>query len=163
MEAAPGRSYPSRPLVGVGVVVWRGGEVLLVKRGREPRLGQWALPGGAQELGETLFACAIREVLEETGVTIFPQKVVTALDLIEHDAAGGVEGDPPPVRYHYTLVEIAAEYVSGTPQPGDDAADVAWFRPEQIEALNAWEEVARIVRLSAPPVSIDVCTQETDV
>jgi ADP-ribose pyrophosphatase YjhB (NUDIX family) len=136
----PPRSYPDRPLVGVGVVVWRDGRVLLVKRARPPCAGQWALPGGAQELGETLFDAARREVLEETALTVEPVSILTAIDLIEFD------GDR--VRYHYTLVEIAARYVSGEIAAGDDAGAADWFDPDEIAALDAWDQVERMVRLS---------------
>src|SRR3712207_2589394 len=82
------REYPDRPWVGVGVIVWRGDQVLLVRRGRPPRAGQWGLPGGAQEVGETLFEAAAREVLEETGLTVRPYAVVTAVDAVNRDDDG---------------------------------------------------------------------------
>ena len=97
-----GREYPDRPWVGVGVVVWQGERVLLIRRGRAPRLGQWGLPGGAQSVGETLFEVAVREVLEETGLEVVPHAVVTALDSISRDEDGGAQ-------FHYTLVEVVAE------------------------------------------------------
>ena len=140
MAMTQSRRYPSAPVCGVGVVVWRDGGVLLVRRGRPPRAGQWALPGGAQELGETLFEAATREVREETGVRIEPTGIITAIDLIERDETG--------VVYHYTLVEIAARYVSGEINAGDDAADAGWFTPEAIEGLDTWEQVGRVVALS---------------
>ncbi len=134
------REYPARPITGIGVVIWRGDRVLLVRRGHEPRKGQWALPGGAQKLGETLFQAAIREVLEETGISIDPLRVITAIDLIEP----GEEGP----RYHYTLVEIAARYLAGEAIAGSDAEAAGWYLPEEIPALNAWEKVAEVVALS---------------
>ncbi len=108
---------------------------------KRPAPGQWALPGGAQELGETLFQAAAREVLEETGVTVAPVRVLTAIDLLEH------EGDR--VSFHYTLVEIEAEYIAGEARARDDAAGAGWFRPDQISGLQAWEQVEAMVRLSA--------------
>ena len=136
------REYPSRPVCGVGVVVWNGNRVLLVQRGKPPRAGQWALPGGAQELGETLFEAARREVWEETAVDIEPQQVITAIDLIERDPAG--------IRFHYTLVEVVARYVGGQAVAADDAAKAAWFDPGEIASLDAWDQVARVVAMSRP-------------
>ncbi len=115
--------------------------MLLIKRARAPRAGQWALPGGLLELGETLFEAASREVREETSLTVWPYRIITALDLIERDDAGKP-------RYHYTLVEIAAEYRSGELLAGDDATEAGWFEPDEIARLDAWEQVEKMVRLS---------------
>ena len=76
------RQYPGRPVVGVGVVVWRGASFLLVRRGREPNKGQWSIPGGAQQLGETVYAAGEREVLEETGLRVDIRGLV---DMAEND------------------------------------------------------------------------------
>jgi ADP-ribose pyrophosphatase YjhB (NUDIX family) len=135
------REYPERPVVGVGVVVCRDGRVLLIRRGRPPRLGQWSLPGGGQMLGETVEQAARREVLEETGLGLRRLELLTVVDLIEPDAAGAV-------RYHYTLVDFVAEAMPGEPRPGDDAAAVAWHEPDGLAALGLWSETLRIVRLA---------------
>ena len=140
--SADPRLYPDRPWVGVGVVVWRGDQILLARRGRAPRLGQWGLPGGAQETGETLFEAARREVLEETGIEIRPTAIVTAVDGIVRDTDGRVE-------YHYTLIEVSAEWISGEAAAQSDVADVRWVGLEEGEALVEWGETARIMRLAA--------------
>lgn len=140
-EARPRREYPDRPWVGVGVVVVRDGRVLLVRRGRPPRLGEWGIPGGAQRLGETVLETAAREVREETGIEIRDARVLTAVDSITRDAAGRVE-------YHYTLVEVVAGCDGGEPVAADDALDARWATPEEAEALLRWGETLRILRLA---------------
>ena len=136
------REYPERPIVGAGAVVWRGERLLLVRRGKPPRLGQWSLPGGAQHLGETLAAAIAREVREETGLEVEGVELLAAVDLVERDEAGRV-------RYHYTLVDFAAEAPAGEAVASDDAAAVGWFTPAEAAALGLWSETERIVGLAA--------------
>jgi ADP-ribose pyrophosphatase YjhB (NUDIX family) len=136
-----GREYPQRPVVGVGIVVWRDGRVLLVRRGRPPRLGQWSLPGGGQQLGETIEAAARREVVEETGLELRRLELLTVVDLVERDEAGAV-------RYHYTLVDMVAEAAPGEARAGDDAAETAWFAPHELAGLGLWSETLRIIELA---------------
>ena len=136
------REYPDRPLVGVGVVVWFGGRVLLVRRAKPPRAGQWSLPGGAQRLGETVAEAARREVLEETGLALERPEVVATVDLIERDDDGRV-------RYHYTLIDVTAEATTADARPGSDAAEARWFAPGEIPALGLWSETVRIIGLAA--------------
>ncbi len=134
-----GRDYPARPIVGIGVVLWRDNAVLLVRRGRAPWMGQWSLPGGAQELGETAQACARRELLEETGLTTGPLHLAGYVDSIHHDAAGAIE-------YHYTIIDFCARHTGGTARPGDDVSDLAWAHPDEFDAYDLWPEARRIIR-----------------
>ena len=114
------RAYPDRPFVGVGaVIVDAAARVLLVKRRFEPLAGQWSLPGGAVDVGETLQACVIREVLEETGLEVEVGPVIEVFDRIMHDADGRVQ-------YHYVLVDYVCRPVGGTLTAASDVADVAW-------------------------------------
>jgi len=136
------RQRPDRPIVGVGVVVWRGDRFLLVQRGKEPNKGQWSIPGGAQKLGETVFAAAAREVREETGLDVAVLSLVDVVDGIMTDDDGGV-------TYHYTLVDVVAESNSGVPLADDDAAAVGWFTLDELPALALWSETERIIRESA--------------
>ena len=144
------RMNPQRPIVGVGVVVWRGDRVLLVRRGKEPNKGQWSIPGGAQRLGETVFEAAAREVLEETGLEVSICGLVDVVDGIMREAGR--------VVYHYTLVDVVAESLEGEPVAADDAAAVGWFTLADLPALKLWSETERIIRESRPrpgPVNTD--------
>ena len=136
------REYPDRPVVGVGAVVWRGERVLLIRRGRPPRLGQWSLPGGGQQLGETLLEAVAREIREETGLIVDKIRFLTTVDLIEREADGRI-------RYHYTLVDFTAEAPHGEAVAGDDAAAVAWFAVDELDELGLWSETLRIIGVSA--------------
>ena len=135
------RIYPSRPVIGVGTVVWHGERVLLVRRATPPREGQWSLPGGAQQLGETVAEAAGREVREEAGIEVEPGETIATIDLIERDDDGRI-------RYHYTLIDFTAEAESPDLTPGDDAADARWFELDELEALGLWSETLRVIHLA---------------
>jgi ADP-ribose pyrophosphatase YjhB (NUDIX family) len=139
---ASARDYPTRPWVGVGVVVWKSDRVLLVRRGRPPRQGEWSIPGGGQDLGETVFEAAIREVLEETALMVRPTGIITVVDSI-------IKAEDDRIRFHYTLVEIAAEWVAGEPVAASDAEAVRWATVEEANALIAWDETRRIIAEAA--------------
>lgn len=135
-----------KPTVGVGVVVLRAGqaglEVLLIKRGRPPRVGEWSMPGGRQEWGETLHEAAHREVLEETGVTITDLKLIDVVDGLFRDA-GGV------IANHLTLVDYRAVWVSGEPRAGDDAAEARWVPVADLSPFKLWDETLRVIKAGA--------------
>jgi len=109
------REYPDAPRVGIGIVLLRGDEVLLVKRGKPPGVGQWSLPGGAQELGETAEACARRELFEETGLEAGPLQLIAHVDSMHRDPSGQLQ-------YHYTILDFGAHYVSGGRWPAMTSA-----------------------------------------
>jgi ADP-ribose pyrophosphatase YjhB (NUDIX family) len=136
------RDYPERPFVGVGVVVWHDSHVLLVKRGRAPRLGQWSIPGGAQHIGETVEEAARREVMEETALEVRVTELLDVIDMIDRDERGHV-------RHHYTLIDVAAEAVTVAVRAGDDAADAAWVSPQQLPDFDLWDETRRVIALAA--------------
>lgn len=133
------REYPERPFVGVGAVILKGDRVLLIQRGKPPRVGQWSLPGGAQELGETVREAAAREVREETGIEAEIKGLIDVIDSIQHDGDGRV-------RLHYTLVDVWGEWRSGEPVAGDDAIGAAWLGLREIERLSLWSETMRVIR-----------------
>lgn len=136
------RDYPERPIVAVGALVWRDNKILLVRRGNPPRQGEWSLPGGAQDLGETVFEAARREVREEAGIDIRVSGLVDVIDFMDRDGEGGI-------RYHYTLIDVLADYVSGDVTPGCDADDAAWFPLEEAMAKVSWTETRRVIAKSA--------------
>jgi len=136
------RSYPARPFVGVGVVVFRGQQVLLVRRGKPPRKGQWSIPGGAQHAGETVREAGLREVREETDVEARITGLLDVLDFIDHDDGGRL-------HHHYTLIDWAAEWVGGDPRPGDDVTDVMWADVGTLADHALWDETRRVIELAA--------------
>lgn len=131
------------PVPAVGVVCLRGREVLLIRRGTPPRLGEWSIPGGRIEYGERAADAALRELMEETGVQA---ELAGLLDVID----GLFPGDPP---RHYVLIDYAARWIAGEPRAGDDAADAAFHPLEAVDELVSWPETRRIIRLAAERVS----------
>ncbi len=129
---------PAEPRVGVGVIVLDGAQVLLIRRGKPPKMGQWSLPGGHLETGETLRAAASREVLEETGLSVFIRDLVDVVDLIDVAADGHVERQ-------YALVDYWADVVDGALQAGDDAADAQWHEIEAVGMLGMWDKTVEII------------------
>ena len=113
------RVYPERPIVGVGAIVLDGTRVLLVKRAHEPLKGEWSVPGGAVEVGETLEEAIRREVREETCLDIEVGPIVDVLDRIRYDPDGRV-------KFHYVLVDFVCRPVGGTLQCASDAEEATW-------------------------------------
>jgi 8-oxo-dGTP diphosphatase len=123
------REYPSAPVVGVGAIIVRKARVLLVQRGNEPNRGQWSIPGGVVELGETLTQAVEREVREECGLQVQAQDVLSTFDLIQRDPQGRI-------WYHYVLIDLRARYVSGEATPSSDALDVRWVEQTQLDRMD---------------------------
>jgi 8-oxo-dGTP diphosphatase len=139
------RKYPDRPIVAVGAVILDGDRVLLIQRGHEPLKGEWSLPGGAVELGETLEAALAREVREETALDVIVGPVVEVLDSIRRDASGRPE-------YHYIIVDYACRVRSGTPTAaahGTDAAGVRWVPIAELEAYALTAAAIAVIRKAA--------------
>jgi ADP-ribose pyrophosphatase len=117
--------YPDRPRVAVGTVVMQDDRVLLVCRGKPPAQGEWAIPGGSVELGETLQAAAEREIREETGLSVRAGEIVHVFDTIRRDEAGQI-------RFHYVIVDLLADFISGKLLPGDDVSDARWISRKEV-------------------------------
>ena len=133
------RTYPSRPVVGVGAVVVDGNRVLLVKRGQAPLKGEWSLPGGVVELGETLHAAVVREVLEETGLEVEVGPLVDVIDRVE-------PGEDGRVQYHYVVVDYLCRTRGGEAVHGSDAADVCWADTEHLTPYCLSAAAAAVVQ-----------------
>ncbi len=129
---------PAAPAVGVGGVVVRDGRALLVRRGKEPLYGRWAVPGGTVELGETLEQAVVREMEEETGVQVEPVEVLTVFDRIDRD--GGR------VTYHYVIVDYLCRWRSGEPRAASDALEVAWASAEELPRYDLPPKALEVVR-----------------
>ena len=140
------REYPSAPILGVSAVVTapaseqeRARNLVLVRRGTQPLLGEWSLPGGAVELGETIEQAIVREVREETGLAVLPQKIVHVMDRMHRDAEGRVQ-------YHYVLINFLCHVDNGTLCAGSDAAEVCWADFAGLEPYAIAPETLAVIR-----------------
>ena len=140
--------FPLAPVVGVGAVIVKDGKVLIVKRGHEPRKGEWSLPGGRVELGETLVDALRREIREETGLEIDVGPVVEVFDRV-HKSDDRVE-------YHFVIVDYLCRCVGGELCAGDDADDVQWIGPDELGdyGVNAFAQavVAKALTVTFEPL-----------
>ena len=130
--------FPSAPIVGVGAVVVQDGKALIVKRAHDPRKGEWSLPGGRVELGESLVDAVRREIREETGLEIDVGPMVEVFDRVHRH-----EGR---VRYHFVIVDYLCACLGGTLRAGDDAEDVAWIEDDELERYGVNEFAAAVIR-----------------
>jgi 8-oxo-dGTP diphosphatase len=138
------REYPERPMVGVGGVVIEDGRALLIRRGSEPLLGEWSIPGGSLELGETLEEGVARELLEETGIAVRVLELIEVFDRIYVETTAGTDAKRGP-RFHYVIVDYLCERIRGEARAGSDVTDVAWVREDELEAYSLTETATRIL------------------
>ena len=134
------REYPDAPLVGVGAIIIEDHRVVLVKRGHPPLAGEWSIPGGVLEVGETLRQAGVREALEETGLTVEPADLLGVFDRILPDADGRT-------RYHYVLIDFLCRRVSGELKAAGDADEARWFTAEEAARLRLAKDTAEVIQL----------------
>ena len=132
------REFPEVPFVGVGAVIVQEGRVLLIRRGQAPLLGEWSLPGGVLECGESLGEATMREALEETGVVVDTGELLGVYERV-------VRSDDGRVRYHYVLIDFLCRAVSGHLKSGTDAAEVRWFTREELPPLNLAYDASDVI------------------
>lgn len=135
------REYPEQPLVGVGAVIVHQGRVALIKRGHAPLLGEWSIPGGMLELGETVRQGAEREALEETSLRVKATELLGVFDRVVPD-------ESKRTAYHFVLIDFLGEVVSGELNASGDAADARWFAPEEVSALPLPQDTAEVIHLA---------------
>lgn len=133
------REYPDRPAVGVGGVVISNGRVLLVRRGHAPSKGEWSIPGGLLEVGETLVEGVRRELQEETGIRV---KVFDVIDVFERISLDG-EGK---TQYHFVVLDYFCEAAEGEPRPGSDVTEVAWVAEKEVDGFSLTVAVKQVIR-----------------
>ena len=130
---------PEYPVPTVGVICLRGDQVLLIKRGNPPRLGQWSLPGGRLERGETTVVAALRELAEETGVQA---RLLGLVDVVDGLITSRTSGE---ITHHYIMIDYAARWVSGEPVAGDDAAEARFVSLDEALAMVEWDVTRKVI------------------
>jgi 8-oxo-dGTP diphosphatase len=133
------REYPDRPVVGVGGVIIRDGRALLIRRGSPPLEGQWSIPGGTLELGETIAEGVRRELREETGLEVHVLDLVEVFDRIFPDGAGRPQ-------YHFVIIDYLCESAEGTPRAGSDVTDVAWTGEDELARFDLTAAATRVLK-----------------
>ena len=140
------REYPERPIVGVGGVLIEGGKALLIKRGSEPLLGQWSIPGGTLELGETILEGVARELLEETGIAVRVLDLIEVFERINPYFPPESRNAASRPRFHFVIVDYLCEKISGEAKAGGDAVDVVYVSEEELPKYGLTEAATRVLR-----------------
>jgi 8-oxo-dGTP diphosphatase len=133
------RRFPTRPVLGVGALIFEAGRVLLVERGKPPLEGCWSLPGGVVEKGERLEDAVLREVFEETGLRVTVEKIATVFERIMPDSTGECE-------YHYVLIDFYCAIEGGALRAGDDSRSVEWFDVDLLSSIPMTEGTREVIQ-----------------
>lgn len=139
------REYPDRPVVGIGGVIIDDGRAVLIRRGSEPLLGEWSIPGGTLELGETLEEGVTRELLEETGIEVRILELIEVFDRIYPGNRAATEGEKKP-RFHYVIADYLCEKLGGEPRAGSDVTDLVFAREGELGRFHLTETATRILK-----------------
>ena len=140
------REYPERPVVGVGGVVIEGGRALLIRRGSEPLLGQWSIPGGTLELGESLEQGVARELREETGLEVRVLELIEVFDRIFPQDGVSADTARTKPRFHFVIADYLCERISGEARAASDVTDVAFAREEELARYQLTETATRVLQ-----------------
>jgi len=143
---ASSREYPERPVVGIGGVIIDDGRALLIRRGSEPLRGEWSIPGGTLELGETLEQGVARELLEETGIAVRVLELIEVFDRIYGDDGAVAERVQQNPRFHYVIVDYLCERIGGEARAGSDVTDVAFACEDELGNYHLTETATRILK-----------------
>lgn len=143
---ASSREYPERQVVGVGGVIVDRGRAVLIRRGTEPLLGQWSIPGGTIEIGETIEEAVRRELREETGLDVRVLELIELFDRIYLENGGSPSQEKRKPRYHYVIADYLCELVGGEPRAGSDVTDLAFAREEELPQFHLTEKATSILK-----------------
>lgn len=133
------REYPDRPYVGVGAIIIEQRKIVLIKRGHAPAQGEWSIPGGTLEAGETLREGVMREALEETGLIVEPGELLGVFDRVLRD-------EQQRTRYHYVLIDFLCRRKSGDLIASGDADEARWFTQQEVSNISLPEDTAEVIR-----------------
>ncbi len=137
------RTYPKCPLIGVGSIIFKQNKkqnkVLLIKRAHPPSEGKWSIPGGLVEIGETLRAAVIREIEEEVGLKVRPEKIVDVIERIIPDSSGKI-------MYHYVIVDFLCTILAGSPVANSDVKEAVFYSLNQLNRLELSPELVNIIK-----------------
>ena len=140
---SPRSEYPDQPVVGVGGVIISSDRALLIRRGSEPLKGEWSIPGGRLERGETIAEGVVRELREETGLDV---RVLSLIEVFERIFPDEAASGPAAPRYHFVILDYLCEAFTGEPRPGSDVTELAWAREEELGRFGLTATATRILR-----------------
>lgn len=140
------REYPERPVIGVGGVIVDRGRTVLIRRGTEPLRGEWSIPGGTIEIGETLEDAVRRELREETGLAVRVLELIELFDRIYMENAASSAQDKKKPRYHYVIADYLCELIGGEPRAGSDVTDLAFAREDELAKFRLTEKATSVLK-----------------
>ena len=143
---ASSREYPERPVVGVGGVIVDAGRTVLIRRGTEPLLGQWSIPGGSIEIGETIEEAVRRELREETGLEVRVLELIELFDRIYLENGAAPPQNKKKPRYHYVIADYLCELAGGEPHAGSDVTDLAFAREDELGEFHLTEKATSVLK-----------------